>query len=168
MEPLKGCFYQSIQSSIIPNTLFTIDRQINNINLQPQIHIVISRVKLKNNLTLLAISECEGAEEPGVFSSRSVATSPTSLLLPPQLSCCSVDDLLLQSCAGEFDRWLLECGTGVLSWLDGWSVGGWQGCWVYAMYGPGMVPEVWLRKKGYACICGCIGTAPEGMWTGTG
>jgi hypothetical protein len=60
-------------------------------------------MKLKTILTLLAVSECEEPEEQGVFSSRSVATSPKSLLLTPQLACCNVDGLLVQSRAGELE-----------------------------------------------------------------
>ena len=51
-------------------------------------------MKLKTILTLVVISECEGPEEPGVFSSRSVATSPTPVVLTPQLACRNVDGLL--------------------------------------------------------------------------
>ena len=61
-------------------------------------------MKLKTILTLVVISECEGPEEPGVFSSRSVATSPTPILLSSQLACCNGDDMLLQPRAGELER----------------------------------------------------------------
>ena len=56
-------------------------QQIKNIkHLLQHIHIVNIYMKLKTILTLLVTSECEGTEEPGVFSSRSVTTS---LLLTP-------------------------------------------------------------------------------------
>lgn len=104
-------------------------------------------------------------EDPGILSSRSVATSVDSSHLSTLLRLCWSDDLLLESC-------LLDICELEAYWADGWSIGWW---WLAAaVYGTnveqglGIAPGFWFPKKVKGCNDGCMGIGPGGTGTGTG